>query len=133
MKKWILIGFLISTAIIGKAQDTTRIIDVTPGEFLMFMDSLPNSLLLDTRERFLYNKQRITGSICVPSMGTLDSLTDSLDLDTPLLVYCEIGKRSKTVCNQLQKKGFTTVVNLEKGIRQWKKEGFDVDDDKISK
>ena len=133
MKNWIIIGLLIVHAVSVKSQDTMQILNVSPGDFQINMDTCVNRIILETRERFQFKKQRIPGAVNVPSMGALDSLTDTLDLDTPLLVYCEIGKRSKTVCVLLQKKGFTIIVNLEKGIRQWKRERFLLDDSALEK
>ena len=45
-------------------------------------------------------------------------------LDQPMLIYCRSGNRTSKAAAALQTLGFTKIYNLEKGIKEWKKEGF---------
>jgi rhodanese-related sulfurtransferase len=60
----------------------------------------------------------------------LIKLIKNYDFSTPVLLYCEIGKRSKKVSIILKKEGFRELYNLEKGFRDWKSKGFPVDNEK---
>ncbi|HUT27063.1 MAG TPA: rhodanese-like domain-containing protein [Methanomassiliicoccales archaeon] len=50
-------------------------------------------LLLDVRDPDEFNAERIDGAKNVPVVDIRNKL-DQLDRDTPLLIYCKIGKRS---------------------------------------
>ncbi len=44
--------------------------------------------------------------------------------DKALLVYCQMGHRSSSVCKQLIKAGFSQVNSLKGGINAWTEESF---------
>lgn len=52
---------------------------------------------------------------------------NKLDKKKTYLIYCAGGGRSGECAELMQKKGFTKVVNLEKGFDDWKKKGFEVE------
>ncbi|MBR9922633.1 MAG: rhodanese-like domain-containing protein [Bacteroidetes bacterium] len=47
---------------------------------------------------------------------------ENLDPNQTYLVYCRSGRRSVTACNQLAKKGFTNLYNLQGGYNAWSAE-----------
>lgn len=52
-----------------------------------------------------------------------DLQTSTLDKTKPVYVYCAKGGRSKRSAKQLKKAGFTTIYDLDGGIRAWLSEG----------
>lgn len=52
---------------------------------------------------------------------------EKLDHDKPYLIYCAGGGRSSECGELMQKQGFKTVVNLEKGFSEWVAKGFEVE------
>jgi rhodanese-related sulfurtransferase len=50
-----------------------------------------------------------------------------LDKNKTYLVYCAGGGRSSEAAELMQKLGFKEVVNLEKGYDDWKKKGFETE------
>lgn len=75
------------------------------------------ALLIDARTPEEYAMGHIPGSINIP-LGHEDGMTKDLDKDTPLLVYCHSGVRSRQACSIYEKAGFTNVTNIG-GIINW--------------
>lgn len=101
---------------------------IDPLEFRIEMESHSNAILLDVQTRKQYKKQHIAGSVLADEKKVLLSIADTLDLDQPLLVYCNEGDRSFTACMLLTDKGFKKVYNLEGGLKAWEEHGFPVVD-----
>ena len=45
-------------------------------------------------------------------------------LDTPLALYCGGGFRSALAADNLQKMGYTNVISMDGGIRDWREKGY---------
>jgi len=108
------------------AQSKKCAIHLNASEFRTVIDSCDNEIIIDVRPTDNFKNKIIPNAIFVPSKSELDSFADTLDRDTPILVYCTVGVRSKNVCELLCKMEFKHVVNLKKGIEDWKKKGFNV-------
>ncbi len=52
---------------------------------------------------------------------------DKLDHSKAYLIYCAGGGRSSDCGELMQKLGFRTVINLEKGFASWTANGFEVE------
>jgi rhodanese-related sulfurtransferase len=46
------------------------------------------------------------------------------DLGTPLVLYCGGGFRSALAADTLQKMGYTNVISMDGGIREWREKGY---------
>ena len=46
------------------------------------------------------------------------------DLATELVLYCGGGYRSALAAESLQKMGYTNVISMDGGVREWKEAGF---------
>lgn len=108
------------------AQNKNCAINLNARSFQETIDSCINEIIIDVRPTDLFKNRIIAGAIFVPNKEELNKFMDTLDRETPILVYCTIGIRSATVCELLCKKEFTQVINLNKGIENWKKKGFEV-------
>ena len=45
-------------------------------------------------------------------------------LDTPLVLYCGGGFRSALAADNLQKMGYTNVISMDGGIREWREKSY---------
>jgi len=76
-------------------------------------------ILLDAREPDEYAVSHLKGARNVGYKDfDLKSLS-GIDKDAPIVVYCSVGYRSEKIGEQLQKAGFSNVVNLRGGIFDW--------------
>ena len=91
-------------------------------------DLLENGInLIDVRTPGEYQKSHIKGAWNVSYLGgsyrkKLDTL--SLDKTKPTYIYCETQHRSLFAAKQLYKAGFIMIIDLDKGMMQYRKEGF---------
>ena len=78
------------------------------------------AVVLDVREQSEYDAGHIAGAVLLP-LGTISEETASAVIpqkDTPVLVYCRSGNRSKTASAKLAKLGYTSVYEIG-GINSW--------------
>ncbi len=104
-----------------KSQNKAGFYQASEEEFQIWMDSSTQHLIIDVRDTNEIRTCRIMNAIFLPTKDDLWRATDTIDYDTPLLVYCTYGKRSRIVCQLLIDKGFKKVVNLQKGLNDWQK------------
>jgi sulfur-carrier protein adenylyltransferase/sulfurtransferase len=91
--------------------------------------SMPDALYADVREIDEWNEGHIPGAIHVP-LSALDSLADPSSSgarpeitqrqNAPIVVYCELGRRSLLAGKMLQELGYGNVVSLKGGYSAWK-------------
>lgn len=91
------------------------------------IDKNENIRLIDCREQFEWDNERIEGAELVP-MSTFHEKYDStlVDKDAEIIMQCRSGARSRDMGNFLIEQGFTNVSNLEGGIIAWKKADFPI-------
>ncbi|MCH2214826.1 MAG: rhodanese-like domain-containing protein [Flavobacteriales bacterium] len=87
-------------------------------------------VLLDAREVSEYEVSHLKGAVCIGYEHPDFSLLEEVDKDTPIVVYCSVGKRSEVIGEVLEEEGFTHVQNLFGGIFDWTNRGFEVIDQK---
>gem|GEM_PF-124128 len=83
-------------------------------------------LFLDAREINEYNISRIHQARHIGSKDFDLNKIAGIPKNTPLIVYCSIGKRSEEVVWKMKKAGFVNVKNLYGGIFEWVNEGHHV-------
>ena len=93
---------------------------LNPEEAKYILDKDKNVRLIDVREEWENNKARIKNSELMPLSGFV-KMSESLNKEQKIMVYCHHGIRSLQVCNYLQKLGFNNLINLEGGIDAWSK------------
>jgi rhodanese-related sulfurtransferase len=49
------------------------------------------------------------------------------DLKTELVLYCGGGFRSALAADNLQKMGYTNVISMDGGFRDWREKGFSLE------
>lgn len=96
-------------------------------EFYLQLNDAGYPLLLDTRSRREFRKERIKGSVLAENREKLDHICDTLDLDREIFIYCEHDYRSLKACEILMGKGFRKVYNLRGGLISWKLASYEVE------
>lgn len=124
MIKTIYFMFFVCIAIIGlmacssKSQDPFKNLSADEFEDYIQKDSIQ---LVDVRTVAEYSEGHIPGSLNINVMDEqfAANADEVLDKNYPIAVYCKSGRRSRNAARILVKKGFH-VVNLDKGIENWK-------------
>jgi rhodanese-related sulfurtransferase len=97
--------------------------ELTPTEFCERWPAERRSevVLLDVREHVELEIASVEGARHIPMREVPERLAD-LDRNTPLVVMCHAGGRSRRVAEYLQGNGFEHVFNLKGGIDAWSTE-----------
>jgi phage shock protein E len=108
------------------AQNKTIVENVNAATFKKYIDEKKGELIdLRTNDE-IKNKGAIKGSKQIDFLAKdAEEQITKLDHNKTYLVYCAGGGRSGDCAALMEKQGFKHVVNLEKGIEGWKKEGFE--------
>ncbi len=109
------------------AQNKTVVENVNAATFKKYIDAKKGELIdLRTNDE-LKNKGMIKGAKQIDFLAKdAEELITKLDHNKTYLIYCAGGGRSGDCAALMEKQGFSHVVNLEKGIEGWKKEGLEV-------
>jgi rhodanese-related sulfurtransferase len=77
-------------------------------------------LLVDVREESEYAKNHLPGAVHL-GKGVIerDIETRVPDLNAPIVLYCGGGFRSVLAADNLQKMGYTNVLSMDGGYREW--------------
>jgi rhodanese-related sulfurtransferase len=82
-------------------------------------------LLVDVREESEYAKDHLPGAIHL-GKGVIERDIEARvpDLDARMVLYCGGGYRSALAADNLQKMGYTNVLSMDGGIRDWREKGL---------
>jgi rhodanese-related sulfurtransferase len=82
-------------------------------------------VLVDVREESEYAKDHIPGAIHL-GKGVIERDIEARvpELNTELVLYCGGGFRSALAADNLQKMGYTNVISMDGGIRDWREKGY---------
>jgi rhodanese-related sulfurtransferase len=82
-------------------------------------------VLVDVREDLEWAASRIPGAVHL-SKGVIERDIEARfpDKAEPLVLQCGGGFRSVLVADNLQKMGYTNVISMDGGIRDWREKGF---------
>ena len=116
----------ISPVVMSQNATDTSYTNLNPEEFYLLIKSADNHIIIDTRSRREYRRERIPGAILAVDKEELLHLVLRLDLEQPVLVYCSDNYRSMDACSILAEKGFLKVYNLLGGLTEWRLSGFEI-------
>ncbi len=99
-------------------------------ELQMDMDFGEEFLIIDVRDEGEFAAGRIPGAIHV-NFGKLFFTAGNYipDKDATFIVNCAVGARSTIAISILQELGYTNVIELTGGFRDWMNSGYDVETD----
>ncbi len=100
--------------------------------FYKLLNTDTNVMLFDIRVLAKFEESRIQDAYWGGTKKNIKPLLKSINNDTPIFLYCEIGKRSKECSKWLLSLGYKKIYELKGGIREWKKNGFPLDNSTIA-
>jgi rhodanese-related sulfurtransferase len=103
----------------------TRVRETNVAEVKEKIDAGEKFLLIDVREESEFAKDHLPGAIHL-GKGIIERDIEARvpDLNAELILYCGGGFRSALAADNLQKMGYTNVISMDGGIRDWRENGF---------
>jgi rhodanese-related sulfurtransferase len=103
----------------------SRIKETTVDEVKQKLDNEEKFLLVDVREESEFAKDHLPGAIHL-GKGVIerDVETRVPDVKTPIVLYCGGGFRSALAADNLQKMGYTNVLSMDGGVREWREKKY---------
>lgn len=103
----------------------SRVKETTVDEVKEKLDSDDKFLLVDVREESEFAKDHLPGAIHL-GKGVIerDIETRVPDVKTPMILYCGGGFRSAMAADNLQKMGYTKVLSMDGGVREWREKNY---------
>jgi rhodanese-related sulfurtransferase len=102
-----------------------RIQETTVDEVKNKLDRGEKFLLIDVREESEFAKDHLPGAISL-GKGIIERDIEQRvpDVSTPMILYCGGGFRSALAADNLQKMGYTQVISMDGGIREWREKSY---------
>ncbi|MDH5412831.1 MAG: rhodanese-like domain-containing protein [Flavobacteriaceae bacterium] len=136
IKNRILAVFIITIGFISCAQNKTD--DKVSGiETVVELDAqsfyneiqVENIQLVDVRTLGEYNSGHIKNAILIDFYNPefYNEMNDTLDKEKPVYVYCRSGNRSGKAAKELEKLGFSKILDLDGGINSWTRRGLSLE------
>ncbi len=103
----------------------SRIRETNVDEVKQRMDRGDKFLLVDVREESEYAKDHLPGAIHL-GKGIIERDIEARvpDLRAEMILYCGGGFRSALAADNLQKMGYSNVLSMDGGIRDWREKRF---------
>jgi rhodanese-related sulfurtransferase len=103
----------------------SRVKETTVDEVKEKLDQGDKFLLVDVREESEFAKDHLPGAIHL-GKGVIerDVETRVPEFDTPMVLYCGGGFRSALAADNLQKMGYTNVISMDGGVREWRQKNY---------
>ncbi len=103
----------------------TRIRETNVDEVKRRMDRGEKFLLIDVREESEFAKDHLPGAIHL-GKGIIERDIEQRvpELETEMVLYCGGGFRSALAADNLQKMGYTNVISMDGGIREWREKSL---------
>jgi len=123
----LVLGLLVTACSSG--SDTATIELASPEQAAEVIAEDPAGLvILDIRTPEEFDEVRLGGAVNVDYYGTdfADQL-DTLDKNTPYVMYCRSGNRSSDAVKTMKDLGFTEVYEIDGGIVNWIESGYPVE------
>jgi rhodanese-related sulfurtransferase len=103
----------------------TRVRETTVDKVKARMDCGDKFLLIDVREESEFAKDHVPGAVHL-GKGIIERDIEARvpELDKEMVLYCGGGFRSALAADNLQKMGYTNVISMDGGIRDWREKGY---------
>lgn len=102
-----------------------RVRETTVDEVKKKMDQGEKFLLVDVREESEFAKDHLPGAVHL-GKGIIERDIEARvpNLNEPMVLYCGGGFRSALAADNLQKMGYTNVISMDGGIREWREKAY---------
>lgn len=102
-----------------------RIRETTVDEVKARLDRGERPTILDVREESEFGRDHLPGAIHL-GKGILERDIEGRfpDPSVELILYCGGGYRSALAADNLQRMGYTNVLSMDGGIRDWRQRGY---------
>lgn len=102
-----------------------RVRETTVDQVKARLDRGEKFMLVDVREESEFAKDHLPGAIHL-GKGVIERDVEARvpDLSAPLVLYCGGGYRSALAADNLQKMGYTNVLSMDGGIREWREKAY---------
>ena len=109
--------------IVADAKKKVR--ETTVDEIKARLDRGDKFVLIDVREESEYAKDHLPGALHL-GKGVLERDVEAKVPDTgaEMVLYCGGGFRSALAAENLQRMGYTNVLSMDGGIRDWRARGY---------
>jgi rhodanese-related sulfurtransferase len=106
----------------------SRVREIPPADLKARIDRAEEMLILDVREESEVAEGKIPGAVCIPR-GVLErDAPEALpDRQRRIVCYCRGGQRSVLACDTLREMGYTDVMSMAGGWREWTALGLPVE------
>jgi rhodanese-related sulfurtransferase len=103
----------------------TRVRETKVEDVKKKMDEGGKFVLVDVREESEFGKDHLPNAIHL-GKGIIERDVEARvpDLNTEIVLYCGGGFRSALAADNLQKMGYTNVISMDGGIRDWREKGY---------
>jgi rhodanese-related sulfurtransferase len=103
----------------------SRVKETTVDEVKQKLDDGDKVLLVDVREESEFAKDHLPGAIHL-GKGVIERDIEKRvpDVKTPMILYCGGGFRSAMAADNLQKMGYTNVLSMDGGVREWRQKNY---------
>ena len=103
----------------------SRVQELTVDQVKARQDRGEKLILIDVREDHEWAKDHLPGAIHL-GRGIIERDVEARfpDLSTELVLYCGGGFRSALSADNLQRMGYTRVISMDGGIRDWREKGL---------
>jgi rhodanese-related sulfurtransferase len=106
-------------------ESKSRVKETTVDEVKQKLDHGDKALLVDVREESEFAKDHLPGAIHL-GKGVIERDIEARvpDVKTPMILYCGGGFRSAMAADNLQKMGYTNVLSMDGGVREWREKKY---------
>jgi rhodanese-related sulfurtransferase len=103
----------------------SRVKETTVDDVKDRLDQGDKFTLVDVREESEFAKDHLPGAVHM-GKGVIERDIEASvpDLNAPLVLYCGGGFRSALAADNLQKMGYTNVISMDGGIREWREKHY---------
>ena len=103
----------------------SRVRETTIDAVKQKLDNGDEVLLVDVREESEFAKDHLPGAIHL-GKGVIERDIEARvpDMKTPMILYCGGGFRSAMAADNLQKMGYTNVLSMDGGVREWRQKNY---------
>lgn len=103
----------------------SRVKETNVDEIKSRLDRGDKFLLIDVREESEFAKDHLPGAVHL-GKGIIERDIEARvpDVNAEMVLYCGGGFRSAMAADNLQKMGYTNVLSMDGGIRDWREKGL---------